>query len=141
MKTSTLSPYRWTILIIVCAICFMANFMQYQVSAWGVTVMDMMQTDVAGLTNLMLMPMLTAVFLSIPSGSLADKFGVKRVVSVALVVSVAVHRPQSPCASCRRDECHLVQFRSNWSTGSPWPGRTVVATLQRRNQGPYVYRR
>ena len=60
MKTSTLSPDRWTILIIVCAICFMANFMQYQVSAWGVTVMDMMQTDVAGLTNLMLMPMLTA---------------------------------------------------------------------------------
>ena len=89
MKTSTLSPYRWTILIIVCAICFMANFMQYQVSAWGVTVMDMMQTDVAGLTNLMLMPMLTAVFLSIPSGSLADKFGVKRVVSVALTISVA----------------------------------------------------
>ncbi|WP_418142671.1 MFS transporter [Adlercreutzia equolifaciens] len=89
MKTSTLSPYRWTILIIVCAICFMANFMQYQVSAWGVTVMDMLQTDVAGLTNLMLMPMLTAVFLSIPSGSLADKFGVKRVVSVALTISVA----------------------------------------------------
>lgn len=89
MKANTLPPYRWVVLFIVCAICFMANFMQYQVSAWGVTVMEMMQTDVAGLTNLMLMPMLTAVFLSIPSGSLADKFGVKRVVAVALVASVA----------------------------------------------------
>lgn len=51
-------------------------------------VMDMLQTDVAGLTSLMLMPMLTAVFLSIPCGSLADRYGVKRVVCVGLAISV-----------------------------------------------------
>lgn len=83
-----LPGYRWVILLAVCLICFMANFMQYQVSAWGVVVMDTLGVDVAGLTNLMLMPMLTAVFLSIPAGSLADRYGVKIVVSVGLILSV-----------------------------------------------------
>ena len=83
-----LSGYRWVVLLTVCLICFMANFMQYQVSAWGVVVMDTLGVDVAGLTNLMLMPMLTAVFLSIPAGSLADRYGVKIVVSVGLILSV-----------------------------------------------------
>lgn len=68
-----LSGYRWMILFVVCLICFMANFMQYQVSAWGVVVMTTLGIDAGGLTNLMLMPMLTAVFLSIPAGSLADR--------------------------------------------------------------------
>lgn len=71
-----LSGYRWMILFVVCLICFMANFMQYQVSAWGVVVMTTLGIDAGGLTNLMLMPMLTAVFLSIPAGSLADRYGV-----------------------------------------------------------------
>lgn len=43
--------------------------------------------DAGGLTNLMLMPMLTAVFLSIPAGSLADRYGVKLVVSIGMVLS------------------------------------------------------
>ena len=87
-KEMKLSGYRWVVLLTVCLICFMANFMQYQVSAWGVVVMDTLGIDVAGLTNLMLMPMLTAVFLSIPAGSLADRYGVKIVVSVGLILSV-----------------------------------------------------
>lgn len=88
MEKSKLPGYRWVVLLVVCLVCFMANFTQYQVSAWGVSVMDMLQTDVAGLTSLMLMPMLTAVFLSIPCGSLADRYGVKRVVCVGLAISV-----------------------------------------------------
>ena len=83
-----LSGYRWMILLVVCLICFMANFMQYQVSAWGVVVMETLGTDAGGLTNLILMPMLTAVFLSIPAGSLADRFGVKLIVSIGMVLSV-----------------------------------------------------
>lgn len=40
-----LSGYRWMILFVVCLICFMANFMQYQVSAWGVVVMTTLGID------------------------------------------------------------------------------------------------
>lgn len=83
-----LSPYRWVILVAGCLITFLANYMQYQISAWGVTVMDMLGTDAAGLTNLMMLSFLTAVFLSLPCGSLADKFGAKKVVTVCLAISV-----------------------------------------------------
>lgn len=83
-----LPGYRWVVLIAVCLICFMANFMQYQVSAWGVEVMDVNGIDVAGLTSMMLLPMLAGVVLSIPAGGLADRYGVKNVVIAGLVVAV-----------------------------------------------------
>ena len=56
-----LPGYRWVVLLAVCLICFMANFMQYQISAWGVEVMDVNGIDVAGLTSMMLLPMLAGV--------------------------------------------------------------------------------
>lgn len=87
-EKTRLSGYRWVILLAGSLITFMANYMQYQVSAWGVEVMEMLGTDVAGLTNLMLLPMFVAVFLSIPCGTIADRIGVKKVVSIGVVLSV-----------------------------------------------------
>lgn len=87
-KTRKLSGYRWVVLLCVCLICFMANFMQYQVSAWGVEVMAVNGIDVAGLTSMMLVPMLAGVVLSIPAGMLADRYGVKNVVTVGLIIAV-----------------------------------------------------
>ena len=83
-----LSGYRWVVLLCVCLICFMGNFMQYQVSAWGVEVMTVNGIDVAGLTSMMLLPMLAGVVLSIPAGMLADRYGVKNVVTAGLIVAV-----------------------------------------------------
>lgn len=83
-----LPGYRWVVLLAVCLICFMANFMQYQISAWGVEVMDVNGIDVAGLTSMMLLPMLAGVVLSIPAGGLADRYGVKNVVIAGLIVAV-----------------------------------------------------
>lgn len=83
-----LSGYRWVVLLSVCLICFMANYMQYQISAWGVEVMDINNIDAAGLTSMMLMPFMASVVLSIPAGTLADRYGVKNVVIFGLVVGV-----------------------------------------------------
>lgn len=83
-----LSPYRWVTLLMTCLVCIMANYMQYQVSALAVSLMPMLNIDQAGFSMLMLMPMLTAVFLSIPAGTLADKNGPKKVVTICLIVSV-----------------------------------------------------
>lgn len=88
MDAPKLSPYRWAVLACVCGVCFMANYMQYQVSVWGVVVMETLGIQVGELQTLMLMPMLAAVFLAIPAGTLADRFGVKRVVAVGLTVAV-----------------------------------------------------
>lgn len=83
-----LSGYRWIVLACVCSVCFMANYMQYQVSVWGVVVMEGLGIQVAELQTLMLMPMVAAIFLAIPAGMLADRFGVKRVVAIGLTMSV-----------------------------------------------------
>lgn len=88
MDAPKLSPYRWAVLACVCGVCFMANYMQYQVSVWGVVVMETLGIQVGELQTLMLMPMLAAVFLAIPAGTLADRFGVKRVVDAGLTVAV-----------------------------------------------------
>ncbi len=87
-KKQKIPPYAWVMLFAGSFITFMANYMQYQASAWGVEIMDMLQIDVAGLTNLMLLPMLVAVFLSIPCGTLADRYGVRKVVSVGVILTL-----------------------------------------------------
>ncbi len=83
-----LSGYRWVVLAVVCLVCILANYMQYQVSALAVYLMPMFGIDEAGFSMLLLMPMLTAVFLSIPMGTLGDRIGPKKVVSACMVVAV-----------------------------------------------------
>lgn len=88
MDQNKLPAWRWAIVLIVCLLCFMANYMQYQVSALATLIMPDLQIDAVGFSMLFLAPMLVAVFLSIPLGSLGDRFGSKRVVAVCMVVSV-----------------------------------------------------
>ena len=88
MDKPKLSPYRWVVMIVVCLVCVLSNYMQYQVSALAVYIMPMFSIDEAGFSMLMLMPMLTAVFLSIPAGTLGDRIGPKKVVEVCMVIAV-----------------------------------------------------
>lgn len=88
MNTSKLPAYRWVVLAVVCLLCFMANYMQFQVSALATIIMPDLGIDAAGFSTLLLMPMLTAVFFSIPLGSLGDRFGSKKVVAVCTFISV-----------------------------------------------------
>lgn len=83
-----LPAWRWVIVLIVCLLCFMANYMQFQVSALATLIMPDLGIDPVGFSMLFLMPMLTAVFLSIPTGALGDRYGSKRVVAVCSVISV-----------------------------------------------------
>lgn len=82
-------PYRFLILALACALAFMGNYLQYQVSALAVGVMATLAIDTAGFQLLFLIPMLAAVFFSIPFGILGDKFGPKRVVGIAFCIALA----------------------------------------------------
>lgn len=82
------SSYRWVILVIVCVIGIMSNYMQYQISSLAVTLMPLLKISQAGFSTLLTMPMLTAVFLSIPMGTYGDRIGPKKVVMVGLVIAV-----------------------------------------------------
>lgn len=87
-RSAAASRYRFVILGLACALAFMGNYLQYQVTALAVGVMDLLAIDTAGFQLLFLMPMLAAVFFSIPLGVLGDKFGPKRVVAVAYVIAL-----------------------------------------------------
>ncbi|WEV50943.1 MFS transporter [Lactobacillus sp. ESL0731] len=83
-----LSSYRWVILAIAALMDVVSNYTQFQVSALATQIMPALHITPAQYSSLLMAPMLIAVFLSIPAGSLADRFGAKKVVTVGLVVSV-----------------------------------------------------
>lgn len=83
-----LSNYRWVILAVVALMDMTSNYVQFQVSALATTIMPDLQISTAQFSSLLMAPMLIAVFLSIPGGSLGDKFGPKKVVTVGLVISI-----------------------------------------------------
>ena len=82
------SGYRWVILTLACLLCFMGNYMQYQVSAYATQLMPMLGIGSVGFSALFLAPMLAAVILSLPFGSLGDKFGTKSIVLAGFCVSL-----------------------------------------------------
>lgn len=66
----------------------MGNYLQYQVSALGVEVMGRLAIGPAGFQLLFLVPMLAAVFFSMPFGVLGDKLGPKRVVAAGFLITL-----------------------------------------------------
>lgn len=82
------TSYRFVILALACALAFMGNFLQYQVSGLAVGVMSVLEIDTAGFQLLFLTPMLASVFFSMPFGVLGDKIGPKRVVGIAFVFTL-----------------------------------------------------
>lgn len=83
-----LSNYRWVILTIVALLDLTSNYIQFQISALAIQIMPMLHISTAQFQSLVMAPMLIAVFLSIPAGTLADKFGAKKIVSIGLIISV-----------------------------------------------------
>lgn len=83
-----LSSYRWVILAIAALLDATSSYIQFQISALAVQIMPALHISPAQLQSLVMAPMLIAVFLSIPAGSLADKFGAKKIVSIGLIISV-----------------------------------------------------
>lgn len=83
-----LSSYRWVILAIAAGLDAVSNYIQFQVSTLAVQIMPSLHISPAQLQSLGMAPMLIAVFLSIPAGSLADKFGPKKIVSIGLIISI-----------------------------------------------------
>ena len=84
-----LSAYRWVILFVACALIFMTNYLQFQVSSLAPLIVVRFGLDSVELSSLLLAPLLSGVFLSIPGGVLCDRFGPRVVVAVATAVSVA----------------------------------------------------
>ncbi|MCO1602259.1 MFS transporter [Desulfosporosinus nitroreducens] len=83
------SPYRWVILIVMWFAMFIGSLTQFQVAALAFWIIPELQLTSSQFALIMSAPMLPAVLLSLAAGSLADRFGVKKVVTVGFAFSVA----------------------------------------------------
>lgn len=84
--------YRWAVLALLCLIAVARGYSGFMFSPMAAWVIPELGCTPQQFITLCMTGMLTAVFVSIPSGTLADKFGVKNVVLASLVISaVAVY--------------------------------------------------
>ena len=67
MESRTLSSYRWVVLLVSCLIIFIADYIQFQLSALATEIMPALGIDVAQFSALLLAPLLAGVFVSIPA--------------------------------------------------------------------------
>ncbi|MEG0505750.1 MAG: MFS transporter, partial [Raoultibacter sp.] len=81
--------YRWVILVIASLLIFMTSYVQFQISSLSSLIIPQFNLDAVEFSSLLLAPLLSGVFLSIPSGVLCDRFGPRTVVGVATAFSVA----------------------------------------------------
>jgi len=82
------APYRWVILMVMWFSTFIGCLTQFQVAALAFKIIPALHLSSPQFALIMSAPMLPAVLLSLAAGSLADRFGVKRVVTVGFAFSV-----------------------------------------------------
>ncbi len=82
-----LSPYRWTILLVLWLAAFIGVYAQFQLPPLAYKIIPALNLTPIQYASILTAPMLPAVFFSIAAGSLGDRFGVKRVVSVGFLLA------------------------------------------------------
>lgn len=90
MDTSASSghPRRWGILAVAFFVSFTGGYSQFTLSGFGSAVTSQLGLSSSQLASLILAPMLPGVFLGFIGGGLADRFGVKRLIGWAYIVSI-----------------------------------------------------
>ena len=83
-----LSPYRWVILAVSMLGAFIGSYAQFQLPPLAYKLIPALQITPSQFAALMSGPMTGSLFICILGGTLADRFGVKKVVAVGLVLSV-----------------------------------------------------
>jgi NNP family nitrate/nitrite transporter-like MFS transporter len=83
-----ISKYRWVILSVSCFALFVPNYAQYQLSPLAPQIIGDLGLTPGQFTSIFSAPMIPAIFLSIAAGLLADKFGIKRVIGIGMLLSV-----------------------------------------------------
>jgi nitrate/nitrite transporter NarK len=81
-------PYRWVILAISMLAAFIGSYAQFQLPPLAYKLIPDLNLSSSQFAALMSGPMTGSLFLCILGGALADRFGVKKVVAVGLLLSV-----------------------------------------------------
>jgi NNP family nitrate/nitrite transporter-like MFS transporter len=109
--SSQVNNYRWVILAIACIALFSPTYTQYQLSPLAPQIINDLQLTPGQFTGIFTAPMIPSIFLSLAAGILADKFGIKRVIGIGMLISAA--------GTCLRivSRDHLLLFSSMLLTG------------------------
>lgn len=85
---TVLSPYRWTILVVLWLAAFIGSYAQFQLPPLAYKLIPELKLTPSQYASILTAPMIPAVFFSIVAGALADRFGVKKVVSVGFIFAI-----------------------------------------------------
>ena len=80
---------KWLILAVLLMAYFAPNYLQYQLSPISTDIIQGYSISPVMFSRVFSAPMIPAVFLSLLSGVLADKYGPKPVIGISLVISCA----------------------------------------------------
>ena len=81
-------PYRWVVLAVAMLAGFIGSYAQFQLPPLAYKLMPSLHLSASQFAALMGGPMTGAIFISILGGTLADRYGVKLVVTVGLILAV-----------------------------------------------------
>ena len=83
-----LVPYRWVVLAVAMLAGFIGSYAQFQLPPLAYKLIPALHISSSQFAALMGGPMTAAIFISILGGALADRYGVKNIVTVGLVLAV-----------------------------------------------------
>ena len=87
-ETQVLSPYRWVIVAVSMLAGFIGSYAQFQLPPLAYKLMPALDISASEFAALMGGPLTGSLFICLISGTLADRYGVKNVVTVGLILSV-----------------------------------------------------
>ncbi len=88
MDGHTYSSKRWLILIVTILACGMPYYIEYQVSPLATRLMDMLHLSTSQFSSIFTAPLISAIFFGIVGGMLIDRFKLKTVIGIGLIISV-----------------------------------------------------
>ena len=88
VDTPVLSPYRWVILAVAMVAGFIGSYAQFQLPPLAYKLMPALNISASQFAALMGGPMTGSIFVCLLGGTLADRYGVKNVVTVGLILAV-----------------------------------------------------
>ena len=81
--------YAYVILFLVCLGIFIPDFSQYQISGFGAQLTESMGLTSSQFAQIATAPLIPGIFLSLVVGIIVDRFGARRPLTVAMVISGA----------------------------------------------------
>jgi nitrate/nitrite transporter NarK len=85
---AALSPHRWIILAVAMLAAFIGSYAQFQLPPLAYKLMPALHLSTSQFAALMGGPMTGSIFICLLGGTLADRYGVKKVVTVGLIFAV-----------------------------------------------------